>query len=135
MSYAEVIETYSQASFVAQGFSEQLDLEKYYDIYDVSDAEITEALQGYSEDRFEDLDSILTLKILAGRFHTIRRIFLCALISLDTSGDSQDLLRWTTVVEALRNLTNSTNASCERLKDILSEECELIEASLKEISL
>jgi len=122
LSFAEVIETCSQASLVAQGFSEQLDLEKYYDIYDVSDADITEALQGYSEERFEDLDSLITLKILAARFHTIRRIFLCGLISLDARGDSRDLLRWTTVVEALRSISRSTNASYERLKDILSEE-------------
>jgi hypothetical protein len=122
MSLAEVIATFSQASLVAQGFSEQLDLEKYYDIYDISDGDIAEALQGYSEDKFEDLDSLMTLKVLASRFHTIRRIFLCALISFNANDDTKDLLRWTTVVEALRDLSRSTDTAYDRVKEILTEE-------------
>ncbi|CRK12646.1 hypothetical protein BN1723_001894 [Verticillium longisporum] len=60
--------------------------------------------------------------VAASRFHTMRKMALCALLALDASGDSSDLMRWTTAVEALRALNLSTSSSFERLKTILSEQ-------------
>ncbi len=91
-----------------KGYSEQLDLEKYYDIYDISDFDISDAQQGFSEKDFEDAESLRTLKIAAARFHTIRKIFLCALLALEANGDSSDFERWSTAVEALRTLNEVT---------------------------
>ena len=109
---------------MVKGFSEQLDLEKYYDIYDVSDLDISDALHGFREDDFEDAESLRTMKIAAARFHTIRKIFLCALLALEANGDDSDYLRWSTAVEGLRTLNSTTKASYERLHGILGEvEC------------
>nr|XP_036585712.1 proliferating cell nuclear antigen [Colletotrichum truncatum]KAF6795763.1 proliferating cell nuclear antigen [Colletotrichum truncatum] len=119
---ADVIPAYDQTVLVVKGFSEQLDLEKYYDIYDISDFDMSDAKQGFQENEFDDPESLRTLKILAARFHTIRKMFLCALLALDANGDSSDLLRWTTTVEALRTLNSVTQKAYERLRRLLSEE-------------
>lgn len=97
-------------------------MEKYYDIYDISDLDISDALQGFLESDFDDAESLRTMKIAAARFHTIRKIFLCALLALEANGDDSDYLRWSTAVEGLRALNEVTKASYERLQAILGEE-------------
>lgn len=121
-SFGDIILIYEQASSVIKGFSEQLDLERYYDIYDISDLDMADALQGYSDKEFEDMESLQTMKIVASRFHIMRKMFLCALMSTEAQGDETDFLRWTTVVESLRMLNETTTESYERIKSILSEE-------------
>ncbi|KAJ9157880.1 hypothetical protein NKR23_g30 [Pleurostoma richardsiae] len=120
--FTDIIKKYDQTVSVIKGFSEALDLEKYYDIYDISDFDIADALQGFSDTEFEDPESLRTMKIVAARFHTIRKMFLCALLAQEAHGDSSDFLRWTTVVEALRALNETTTECYERLRIILSEE-------------
>jgi hypothetical protein len=107
---------------VVRGFSEQLDLEKYYDIYDISDFDISDSLQGFNEADFEDAESLRTLKVAAARFHTIRKVFLCALLALEANGDNTDYMRWSTAVESLRLLNGVTKAAYEKLRGILGEE-------------
>ncbi|KAH8737007.1 Mysoin-binding motif of peroxisomes-domain-containing protein [Ilyonectria robusta] len=121
-SLSGVLKTYNQMCTVVNGFAEQTDLEKYYDIYDISDFDMSDAQRGFDIDEFEDVESLRTLKILAARFYTLRKMFLCALLALDASGDANDLLRWTTAVESLRSVNATTNSTYDRLQTILSEE-------------
>ncbi|KAL2885411.1 proliferating cell nuclear antigen [Ceratocystis lukuohia] len=121
-SFMAVMDEYIQTSVVVKGFCEQLDLEKYYDIYDVSDLDMSDALQGFSSIDLEDGESLRVLKILAARFQTIRKMFLCSLLALDVKSESDDLLRWTTVVEALRTLNETTRNTFDRLSNILSDD-------------
>ena len=120
--FGDIIEKYEQASSAIKGFSEQLDLERYYDIYDISDLDMSDALQGYTESEFEDMESLRTLKIAASRFHVLRKMFLCALLSMEAQGDDTDFVRWSTVVESLRMLNEATSTSYRRLSSILGEE-------------
>jgi hypothetical protein len=120
--FAELIRKYDQVVSVVKAFSEQVDLEKYYDIYDISDFDIADALQGFTQTEFEDPESLRTLKIAAARFHTIRKLFLCALLALEANGDESDYLRWSTVVEGLRQLNEITGESYEKLKAVLAEQ-------------
>ncbi|KAM0242820.1 hypothetical protein ACHAPO_001243 [Fusarium lateritium] len=83
---------------------------------------MSDARQGLTDEDLEDPESLRTLKILAARFSTIRKLFLCALLALDAESDANDLLRWTTAVESLLSLNNSTQAAHSRLQGILSEE-------------
>ncbi|KAK5663427.1 hypothetical protein OQA88_3856 [Cercophora sp. LCS_1] len=119
---ADMIQNYIQVSNVIKGFSEQLDLEKYHDVYDISDFDIQDALQGFQDSEFEDPESLRVLKIGAARFHTIRKIVLCGLLALEATGDNGDFLRWSTAVEGLRTLSEVTGACYERICHILSEE-------------
>ncbi|KAK5990877.1 hypothetical protein PT974_09152 [Cladobotryum mycophilum] len=120
-SLADVLQMYNQAADVVKGFSEQTELEKYYDMYDISDFDISDARQGFNVAEFEDSESLRTLKILAARFHTTRKILLCALLALDANGEDPDLPRWTAAVEALQRVNRSTKAAFEKLQAILSE--------------
>ncbi|KAL7900003.1 Mysoin-binding motif of peroxisomes domain-containing protein [Trichoderma sp. TUCIM 5745] len=121
-SFAGVLQTYNQVSDVVRGFAEQMELEKYYDMYDVSDFDISDSRLGFNESEFEDAESLRTLKILAARFHTMRKMLLCALLALDANGEAKDLLRWTAAVEALQSANVSTKSVFEKLQGILSEE-------------
>lgn len=121
-SFEEIIPKFVQASSGIKGFSEQLDLERYYDIYDISDLDMSDALQGYSESEFDDMESLRALKIAASRLHIMRKMFLCALLSMEAKGDESDFLRWSTVGESLRGLNEAIAESDERLKSILGEE-------------
>lgn len=118
----DMIQNYLQVSSAIKGFAEQLDLEKYHDVYDISDFDISDAMQGFSETEFDDQESLRSLKIAAARFHTIRKLMLCALLALEARGDNTDFLRWSTAVEGLRSLNEVTVQSFEMLRDILSEE-------------
>lgn len=102
--------------------TEQMDLEKYYDIYDISDIDFSEAMLGYSETEFEDLESLRVLKILAARFHTMRKVFLCCLLALDAEGGKSDFLRWSAAVGEINGVKELTKESEDRLRRILGEE-------------
>lgn len=103
-------------------FAEQLDLEKYHDIYDISELDISDAMQGFFEKEFEDPESLRSLKIAAARFHTIRKLLLCSLLAMEATGDNGDFLRWSTVVEGLKTLNEVTIRSFERIRRILGDE-------------
>lgn len=120
--FFDMIENYMKVSSEIKAFAEQLDLEKYHDIYDIGEFDISDAMQGFSEKEFDDPESLRSLKIAAARFHTIRKILLCSLLAFDATGDSTDFLRWSTALEGLRSLNEVTAQSFERIRQILSDE-------------
>ncbi|KAL2170081.1 hypothetical protein VTG60DRAFT_5353 [Thermothelomyces hinnuleus] len=119
---SDMIETHLQVSTTIKGFAEQVDQEKYHDIYDISDFDISDAVRGFSEKEFEDPEALRSLKIAASRFHIIRKLLLCSLLAFEAAGDNTDFLRWSTAVEGLKTLNNATSESYEKLRRLLSEE-------------
>jgi len=99
-----------------------MDLDKYYDIYDISDIDFAEAMSGYREEEFDDNESLRVLKILAARFYMSRKILLCCLMALDAQGGKSDLMRWNIASEEMRAVTSITGQAEDRLHRILSEE-------------
>jgi hypothetical protein len=99
-----------------------MDLDKYYDIYDISDIDFSEAMLGYSEEEFEDTESVRVLKILAARFYMSRKILLCCLMAVDAQGGKSDLMRWNVASEEMRAVTLVVSEAEDRLHRILSEE-------------
>ncbi|PMD40150.1 hypothetical protein L207DRAFT_428475 [Hyaloscypha variabilis F] len=122
LCFADVIPRYNQACILLKPFAEELDLEKYFDIYDVSDTDFSEAMLGYSETEFEDTESVRVLKILAARFHIARKIFLCCLMALDAHGGKPDFLRWNSAFGEIRGVSAITTEAETRLREILTEE-------------
>ncbi|KAH6650120.1 Mysoin-binding motif of peroxisomes-domain-containing protein [Chaetomium tenue] len=120
--FTEMIESHMQACTAVKEFAEQGDLEKYHDIYDISDFDISDAMRGFSEKEFDDPESLQSLKIAAARFYTIRKILLCSLLAFEAAGDNTDFLRWSTAVEGLKTLNQATSQGFERVRQILSEE-------------
>jgi hypothetical protein len=77
---------------------------------------------GFSETEFEDLESLRVLKILAARFHTARKIFLCTLLALDASGGKSDFSRWSNALDEITGISGITKEAEGRLRQILREE-------------
>jgi hypothetical protein len=121
-SFSSILESYSQVSNLVKGLSEQTELEKYYDIYDISDFDISDTLQAGDDAEFEDPESLRALKIVAARLHTMRKMFLCALLALEANGDYSDIQRWSSAVEALQTINDATTKAYEMIDSILSEE-------------
>ncbi|KAF4581147.1 proliferating cell nuclear antigen [Ophiocordyceps camponoti-floridani] len=121
-SLSDALTKYTQASSDVKALSEQTELEKYYDLYDVGDFDISDALQGFCETEFEDPESVRSLKILAARFLTTRKMILCALLALDASDEATELLRWGAAYEVLRGLNATIRAGYEGLKATLADE-------------
>jgi hypothetical protein len=118
----EIIPRYQQACLTLQPFAEEMDLEKYCDIYDINEADFAEVMTGYAETDFDDAESLRVLKVLAARFHITRKIFLCCLMALDAHGGKPDFLRWSTAVDEIHGVALVTGEAEERLHRILSEE-------------
>lgn len=117
-----MIKSYIQVTTAVKGLSEQLDLEKYYDVYDITDFDVSDAMQGFPEVATEEAESLRVLKIAAARFHTIRKLLLCALLAFEATGDNSDFVRWSTAAQCLSQLSSLTGDCYERLRLILSDE-------------
>lgn len=98
------------------------DLERYLDVYDITSQDMQEAALGYSEDEFEDGETLKALRIWQYRFVTLRRIFLCSLLALEADGDREDFARWRPAIDAMERLTELSGKWCEKLTRILGEE-------------
>lgn len=116
-----MIQNYMQVSSTIKELAEDANQEKYHDIYDISDFDISDAMQGFSEKEFDDQESLRSLKIAASRFHTIRKLLLCALLAFEPTGDNTDFVRWSTAVEGLKTLNTVTTQNFERIAQILAE--------------
>lgn len=113
---------YHQACVILKPLAETIDLDKYFDIYDISASDIIEASAGYSDDEFEDMDSLKVLKLLVIRFHTSRKILLCCLLALDADGGKPDFNRWGAALEQISALAEVSASAEAYLRRVLGEE-------------
>ncbi|CCU76264.1 unnamed protein product [Blumeria hordei] len=121
-SFVDVTTKYVEAVSQLQPLAEELDLEKYYDIYDITENDLTEASLGYSEIEAEDQESVRTLKLLAARYNTLRRIFLCSLMALNADGNKNDFHVWKIALERIRDTRVATASAGARLATLLNTE-------------
>jgi hypothetical protein len=105
-----------------QEITEEADLEKYYDIYDIQTLELEESLAGIVIEEADDMESLKVLKTLLHRLHTIRRVFLCCLLALDAKGGSQDFANWKVAVDHLRIIGNQMGDMSNELRRVMEEE-------------
>jgi len=120
-AFAANIPPLHQACDDLRNLISQDDLEKYLDVYDITYQDIQEASLGFSDGEFDDLESLKTLRILQARFSTLRRVFLCSLLSLEADGGKPDFPRWRTAVDAMESITSITGEHAEKLNLLLAE--------------
>ena len=97
-------------------------MEKYLDVYDISNPDLQEAAQGYAESEFEDGETLKALRILQYRLSTLRRLYLCSLLALEADGGKPDFARWNTVVDSMLVVAARTGVWTEKFNRILNEE-------------
>lgn len=115
---------YYQAYESLRPHSIEQDLEKYYDIYEVSETDLQDAkvIATTNLAELEDADTLHDLKIGLQKLHVVRKLFLCTLLALDADGGQLDFQRWATANETMRALSSLTAKKAYNLSDILGEE-------------
>ncbi|KAL7272079.1 hypothetical protein RUND412_005130 [Rhizina undulata] len=116
------IPPHSRACTALRHLTQGIDLEKYYDIYDIQKEDLEELAIGVDSDEFDDMESLKALKALLHRLHTARRVFLCSLLALDADGCSVDYNKWGIVVDMLQMLGNLMGELGGELQRIMAEE-------------
>lgn len=102
----------------------ELDLEKYYDIYEISRTDMDEAEEFANAETIdpEEASSLTALKITLQKLHMIRKLFLCSLLALDADGGKSDFQRWALATDAMRHISAETAKLTRTIDDILREE-------------
>ena len=115
---------YYQAYTDLRSHTEELDLEKYLDVYELSVTDIEDAQIIADADlaELESMDSLHDLKIGLQKLHIVRKLFLCSLLALDADGGKADFAKWSMADDTLRRLTGSTSSIVNSLEQILREE-------------
>ncbi|KAF1951923.1 hypothetical protein CC80DRAFT_453401 [Byssothecium circinans] len=121
-AFAETVPVFAEQCGILKQLIEEEDLEKYLDVYDVSNPDLQEAAQGYSESEFQDAETLKVLRVLQYRLFTLRRVYLCSLLALEADGGKPDFARWSTVVESLLALAAKTGEWSEKFNRVLAEE-------------
>jgi hypothetical protein len=98
------------------------DLDKYLDVYEITYQDIQEAYIGFSTSEFKDGESLKTLRILQARLNILRRVALCALLSMEADGGRPDFTRWKTTVDTMDRLAAVSGDWAERMNKLLDEE-------------
>ncbi|KAI1436746.1 Mysoin-binding motif of peroxisomes-domain-containing protein [Xylaria sp. CBS 124048] len=120
-SLSEAISTYYQTALTIWGFAEQTELLQLQSQYQFTVADVVERFQMFSNVDTEGGEKLQSLKDAAYLFHDIRKIFLSGLLALHSSGKETDRLRFTTVLEAFRDLSVVTKHAYTRVRDALAE--------------
>lgn len=102
----------------------ETDLEKYFDIYEISriDLQDAEIIATADLSEVENADTLQDLKIGLQKLHVIRRIFLCTLLALNADGGKADFQRWSATSEAMGALSFVVAKVVSDMDDVLGEE-------------
>ena len=102
----------------------EVDLDKYYDIYEISRTDMDEAQEFANADGFEseEANSLTDLKNSMQKLHLIRKLFLCSLLALDADGGKSDFSRWAAATDTMRHISAETAKMMRTIDDILREE-------------
>ncbi|KAL4884522.1 Mysoin-binding motif of peroxisomes-domain-containing protein [Aspergillus karnatakaensis] len=117
-----MLERYLQAQQALQPLTDNANLAKYYDIYDISTVDLKEVETTFADRETEDQFSLRSLRILFGRLYLVRKSILCCLLALGADGGGSDIMRWSTAVEQMRSLATVTGDNMQRMTSILNEE-------------
>ncbi|KAI1214001.1 Mysoin-binding motif of peroxisomes-domain-containing protein [Annulohypoxylon truncatum] len=120
-SLAEVISKYYQIAFTIWAFAEQTELLQLQSQYQFTVADVVERFQVFSKADPQNAEKLQPLKDAAFLFHDIRKMFLSGLLALHSAGNDTDRLRFSTILEAFKELNVSTKQAYVRVRDILAD--------------
>ncbi|KAK5013525.1 hypothetical protein LTR16_004438 [Cryomyces antarcticus] len=121
-SFATAIPAFAEACSALHVLLDEDDIEKYFDIYDISNQDLREAALGCPEIEDDDVDSLKVLRVLQYRLSTLRRVVMCSLLALEADGGKPDFHRWRMAVEIMNQLSTVMVMSSEKLGSVLNEE-------------
>jgi hypothetical protein len=100
-----------------------VDLEKYYDIYEITQSDIEEIdeIANGGQPEPEDAEALKSLKIAFQRFHIARKLFLCSILALDADGSKPDFPRWALATSAMNAVSSDSAAATTAISSLLSD--------------
>ncbi|CAK4030798.1 hypothetical protein DOTSEDRAFT_75773 [Lecanosticta acicola] len=121
-AYSTIIPACIEACTSLGNLIEEDDLDKYFDVYDISSQDAAEAAGVDALSVLEDdPESLKSLRVLSFRAGLLRRVTLCSLMALEADGGKPDIQRWKIATEVMRKVNQVVSASAEKLRQILSE--------------
>ena len=117
-----LLEKYVQAQRGIRALADSANLDKYYDIYEVTPGIIRDAEETLSERDADDQYSLRSLRALFARTHGIRKSILCCLLALKADGTGADIATWSAAVEEMCSLATVTGNQMVRIRNILEEQ-------------
>ena len=105
-------------------YAAALDLEKYCDIYEISQMDLRDAevvsraplAESDSADTLQDLKSVLQ------KLHVVKKMVLCTLLALNAGKAQNDLPRWSAAIETMKELASLTAEVIAHMDEALGEE-------------
>ncbi|KAI9803501.1 MAG: hypothetical protein M1825_001844 [Sarcosagium campestre] len=119
---SSILAVYADGCTSLRPLAEEVDLDKYFDIYDLNSIDIQEVGSPIAEFESEQGESLKGLRTLLHQLYTRRKFFLCCLLALEADGGKPDFARWGTAIHHIELTTASTLDAAEKLRGILSEE-------------
>jgi hypothetical protein len=102
------------------------DVERYMEIYEVSEADVQEAFSGAVVSEVDDQESLRALRAVHLRFAILRRVFMCSMLSLDANGNKRDLKSWSVMVATMEYLAIMTVEWVDRLNNMIKDDDKFI---------
>ncbi|MCJ1479822.1 hypothetical protein MMC13_008508 [Lambiella insularis] len=115
---------YAEAYHSLRPLAIEIDLEKYHDIYEITQSDIQE-IEGLTlgtNSESEDSETLKALKVSLQKLHTARKLFLCSLLALDADGGKPDFPRWAVATSTMQSLSSASITALSNLSHILDEE-------------
>ncbi|KAJ5142657.1 uncharacterized protein N7515_001444 [Penicillium bovifimosum] len=120
--FYSMLARYIESQNTLRPLTDEGDLAKYYDIYDIGLEELEAIEASLSNRTNEDQYSLRALRTLFGKLYSVRKSVLCCLLALSADGGGSDIARWSSAVEEMRDLAAVTGSSMQRMTAILNEE-------------
>ncbi|OQD64574.1 hypothetical protein PENPOL_c007G01066 [Penicillium polonicum] len=120
--FYSMLERYIQSQNTLRPLTDDGNLAKYYDIYDIGLEELEGVEASLSQRANEDQYSLRALRDLFGKLYSVRKSVLCCLLALSADGGGSDIARWSSAVEEMRELATVTGNSMLKMTAILNEE-------------
>ncbi|KXT10522.1 hypothetical protein AC579_2360 [Pseudocercospora musae] len=120
-AYAGTIPKCIEACAALRALIDDDDLEKYFEVYDISTQDAREASGSPVCVLEDDSESLKSLRVLSYRSGILRRVTLCSLMALEADGGKADFRRWGVATAVMDKLSRSIACSTERVRKLLTE--------------
>ena len=102
--------------------ADDIDLERYYGIYEISRKAVLEAESSPTADDVDDKYSLRALRDLLSRLYLWRKLVLCVLLALHADGGKPDFPRWSSAVGEMETLAALNAESAQTVTALLEDE-------------
>jgi hypothetical protein len=121
-TYAAWIPASIAAITTLQTLIDEDNLDKYFEVYDIDPQDAKEATGADALSVLEDdPESLKSLRVLSYRAGILRRITLCALMSVEADGGKPDFARWRAATNVMATLGSTTATCAEKLRSVLTD--------------